>query len=1562
MDTDSDDSERWEDFFGSTTDLTPSILGFYDTLNKNIGSDFNTLPSSSLITTKLQSHSPVTTSNIKLLKNCVAKTSTKELDETTTRQAVIVTTNSISNTSNLHNSSPNAFFNDEFSCIKSSKTNILDSSALKLNTTFIHSHKQYRSFKALSPNVQRIISHSNTVIETDNSLVDSNNSDTERTSSPVNSNCMRLPKRILGKQKVSWIPLTKKTSKLSKAGTDLDKNSSPNFPQQYLQTQTFDTDLSLSNSVRDLINSYEFSTISHKKPTNANYNKFDFQTSNYSQCDRAKDIFENEANIPNDILISTPLILDSDKSTTAKIEVSRTIRSNYNINENLKHEMDNAMQLPFTEIDNKNLQINKSPLQFQRSIKQNLPKLTYAKVKMLDNKSSVQFENSNDLADPGILIKHGNYNTNNSNDKNNIKSTNLLPIKSQQQIESKQKSRDSTKVNKLLADTENLKCRPLSSVSICSTSSSTSSSTTGSSTSANENHITEKSSEVTSYLASVESLADHSEGEFNSSLASSNNTLSVLERSCLEVIDSERSYVEDLRQVIQGYLFNWREKERLNPEEIQVLFSNIESIYEFNTELLDRLIDAGMDQTKISKCFIDLNQKFEVYTIYCTSYPAAISLLTSLLQASQTNALLTSTQKQLQHTLPLGSYLLKPVQRILKYHLLLGNVRKYCDNPETTKAHEIMKEVARNIDQVKRKLEQQNRVKELSGILDGWLGPELTVLGELRLEGSLMENGKRRMIFLFETMLIITKPKEDNRLQFKSYIYRNNLMLTEHLPGEPTSFNVIPYDEPRHLTKLTARNRDEKKLWAQNIKSVIIENLDIPNRAKELVFKLGDEEDRTPDKNARKWTLNTSTPTPVYLERRNQYRRSEIRNRSKMKRKTVTNSSSFDILNNIKPKLLESNRSIDDNFIISLSNRAFNLNLNETGENLHIMNVVDCKDSNNDGIKIKLNYTKDSKSSKHISNLAKSDNENISCHEKPMKSNKKVEVKMYNTKTIPKRIATIKKNRANKKETATFYMDIAEFNNTVLKITESSENLFEVSKDITGSDLHEKANESENKEFLVPYQESQAVQNYNDNNENSEKILSEISVKKDAEIIVALIKGSKDFEKILNKSPRKKSIDNGRSLISSDLRKSILTTPPPPPPTSSSPPFEVEKHLTQRQIFNPEPAEEPVYETLLRNVHVPYKFSPVLNRSKSQQYYRPNKNKNKLNQRPESDYVTLVYDKSNSLENTLINEIKIGDALRNSDSRINYQTLTKCENTSTSTKKKNVSQGNFMETICSVPIKNQIDVVLPENQKSLIQKLKPATDSSFLPRMIKSVDNINQAFKKKPPERRVSDVSEMCRRQNIHNRVGERMAHLDYADPKTIFQSCSIINSVISLSNHQRDSVFSLSSSSDSVSTGAKTTLAAQKHSIHDNNDQKLKTHTEQFSTDFTYEDCVENCLENEFRDSAIFSDDNIERRQENHFEFYSTVNTPLLKKTSFLHNNLSCKQNNNKNNSNMVNLKSPNNINCKCNCQLALQPKRIISKSSSNPGNISNLINNSKKDIKTNKSWVFQQISNFNK
>ena len=48
-------------------------------------------------------------------------------------------------------------------------------------------------------------------------------------------------------------------------------------------------------------------------------------------------------------------------------------------------------------------------------------------------------------------------------------------------------------------------------------------------------------------------------------------------------------------------------------------------------------------------------------------------------------------------------------------------------------------------------------------------------------------------------------------------------------------------------TFYTVKNRDQKRLWAQHVKTQMLEHFDIPNRAKELVFKLGDEEGKIED-------------------------------------------------------------------------------------------------------------------------------------------------------------------------------------------------------------------------------------------------------------------------------------------------------------------------------------------------------------------------------------------------------------------------------------------------------------------------------------------------------------------------------------------------------------------------------------------------------------------------------------------------------------------------------------------------------------------------------------------
>ncbi|XP_011162759.2 uncharacterized protein LOC105197869 isoform X2 [Solenopsis invicta] len=467
--------------------------------------------------------------------------------------------------------------------------------------------------------------------------------------------------------------------------------------------------------------------------------------------------------------------------------------------------------------------------------------------------------------------------------------------------------------------------RPLSGSSIASSTSSSSCSNQGNTCAANP------------YLASVESLADtcaSSQGSADSGVVTvSEASCRILndenaqrrdsaeedplchrprycdphrnpvERVLLEIVDTEAIYVEHLRQVIQGYLIFWRD----NPSSfarlhLSDLFSNIEDIFEFNREFLREIEKCGLDPVCVANTFIKHNSGFKVYTEYCTNYPRTVSVLTDLMGQEETACAFRERQAALRHALPLGSFLLKPVQRILKYHLLLENLSKEydadCDSRENEAegrsaieaALAAMTGIAKHINAMKRRHEHAVRVQEIQSLLYGWLGPDLTTSGELVAEGRFRMRGAKapRHAFLFDRMLLLTKKKEDGLLVYKAHIMCSNLMLIESIPGEPLSFHVIPFDNPRLQYTLQARNLEQKREWTLQIKRVILENYNavIPSHARQLVLQLGQtqqEDDALTDRGSAK---KHSAP-PEYLEKRKQERerrRSETGLRQKFKK------------------------------------------------------------------------------------------------------------------------------------------------------------------------------------------------------------------------------------------------------------------------------------------------------------------------------------------------------------------------------------------------------------------------------------------------------------------------------------------------------------------------------------------------------------------------------------------------------------------------------------------------------------------------------------------------------
>ncbi|KAM9564216.1 pleckstrin homology domain-containing family G member 1 isoform 1-T1 [Guaruba guarouba] len=321
-----------------------------------------------------------------------------------------------------------------------------------------------------------------------------------------------------------------------------------------------------------------------------------------------------------------------------------------------------------------------------------------------------------------------------------------------------------------------------------------------------------------------------------------------VDRVVQEILETERMYVQDLKSIVKDYLdcITDQTKLSLGTEERSALFGNIQDIYHFNSELLQDLENCENDPVAIADCFVSKSEDFHIYTQYCTNYPRSVAVLTECMRNKALAKFFRERQEALQHSLPLGSYLLKPVQRILKYHLLLHEIENHLD--KDTEGYDVvldaidtMQRVAWHINDMKRKHEHAIRLQEIQSLLTNWKGPDLTSYGELVLEGTfrIQRAKNERTLFLFDKLLLITK-KRDEMFAYKAHILCGNLMLVEVIPKEPLSFSVFHYKNPKMQHTVQAKSQQEKRLWILHLKRLILENhpAKIPAKAKQAILEM----------------------------------------------------------------------------------------------------------------------------------------------------------------------------------------------------------------------------------------------------------------------------------------------------------------------------------------------------------------------------------------------------------------------------------------------------------------------------------------------------------------------------------------------------------------------------------------------------------------------------------------------------------------------------------------------------------------------------------------------------
>eukprot|EP00106_Octopus_bimaculoides_P006196 XP_014773638.1 PREDICTED: guanine nucleotide exchange factor DBS-like isoform X15 [Octopus bimaculoides] len=308
-----------------------------------------------------------------------------------------------------------------------------------------------------------------------------------------------------------------------------------------------------------------------------------------------------------------------------------------------------------------------------------------------------------------------------------------------------------------------------------------------------------------------------------------------------ELVETEKTYVSELYDILWGYYYEMDNKalQHLLPPVLRnnrdTLFGNLREIYAFHHNVfLDDLQSCRDTPAKVGLCFVNRSEEFQMYSIYCQNKPRSENLIDEI---GDHHPYFKECQRRLGHKLPLGAYLLKPVQRITKYHLLLKEMLKYAENDPSCNG--LLQDA---LDTILGVLKYVNDIMHQVSIVnfDGNIGD----LGKLLMQGSFQvwtehKNKIRdfrfkpmaRHIFLYEKAVLLCKRKDDNQSSSNAvYIFKNMLKmslvgLTESVKGDKKKFELwLRGREEVYI--IQAPSIEVKDIWVKEIKTVLLNQFD----------------------------------------------------------------------------------------------------------------------------------------------------------------------------------------------------------------------------------------------------------------------------------------------------------------------------------------------------------------------------------------------------------------------------------------------------------------------------------------------------------------------------------------------------------------------------------------------------------------------------------------------------------------------------------------------------------------------------------------------------------------
>ncbi|NXG09202.1 ARHGH factor, partial [Sakesphorus luctuosus] len=250
----------------------------------------------------------------------------------------------------------------------------------------------------------------------------------------------------------------------------------------------------------------------------------------------------------------------------------------------------------------------------------------------------------------------------------------------------------------------------------------------------------------------------------------------------MTLLDTEQSYVESLRTLMQGYMKPLKQPENsllCDPSLVDEIFDQIPELLEHHEQFLEQIHDCVQnwhEKQKVGDLLVQSFSKDVLVNIYSAYIDNFLNAKDAVRMAKEARPafmkFLEQSMRENKEKQALSDLMIKPVQRIPRYELLVKDLLKHTpedhpDHPFLIDAQRNIKQVAERINKGMKSAEEVERnariVQEIESHIEGMEDLQAPLRRFLRqemvVEVKAVGGKKDRSFFLFSDLLVCTTLK-----------------------------------------------------------------------------------------------------------------------------------------------------------------------------------------------------------------------------------------------------------------------------------------------------------------------------------------------------------------------------------------------------------------------------------------------------------------------------------------------------------------------------------------------------------------------------------------------------------------------------------------------------------------------------------------------------------------------------------------------------------------------------------------------------------------------------------